>query len=102
MAAAWFIPGVHLVGLLPALVAGVVLGLVNAVVKPLLIFFTLPVTLLTLGLFLFVVNAACLGLTAAVVPGFDIDGFWPALFGAFVVSVVSWILNGLVLTRREG
>lgn len=95
-AAAWFVPGVHLVGAWAAVAAGVVLGFVNAIVKPVLFFLTLPVTLLTLGLFIFVVNAACLALTAAVVPGFDIDGFWPAVLGALVVSIVSWVLNALL------
>lgn len=101
VAAAWFVPGVHVAGAWPAVAAGAVLGLVNVLVKPVLFFLTLPVTLLTLGLFIFVVNAACLALTAAVVPGFAIDGFWPALLGALVVSVVSWLLNALLPAREE-
>jgi len=80
-----------------ALVAGAILGLVNVLVKPVLVVLTLPLTLVTLGLFLFVVNALCLGATAAVVPGFEISGFWAAMAGALVVSVVSWILNGVFL-----
>jgi putative membrane protein len=95
--AAWFVPGLSLAGPGTALIAGAILGIVNVLVKPVLVVLTLPLTLVTLGLFLFVVNALCLGLTAAVVPGFDIAGFWSALFGALVVSVVSWILNGLLL-----
>ena len=91
--AAYLIPGVILTGPIPALIAGMILGFVNAVVKPVLILLTLPFTLLTFGLFLFVVNALCFGLTAALVPGFDLTGFWPAFFGAFVVTVVSWIVN---------
>jgi putative membrane protein len=55
----------------------------------------------TLGLFIFVLNAACLGLTAAVVPGLDIDCFWSAVLGALVVSIVSWILNGLFVSPEE-
>jgi len=97
LVAAWFTPGLRLAGPQTALLAGAVLGLVNALVKPVLILLTLPFTLVTLGLFLFVVNAACLALTAAVVPGFEIAGFWPAMLGALVVSVVSWMLNGLLL-----
>ena len=97
LVAAWFTPGLHLAGPGTALVAGAVLGIVNALVKPVLILLTLPFTLVTLGLFLFIVNALCLGLTAALVPGFDIDGFWAALIGALLVSVVSWMLNGLLL-----
>jgi putative membrane protein len=99
--AAWLIPGLELTGTVPALVAGALLGFVNAIVKPILIVLTLPITLVTLGLFLFVVNAICLGLTAVVVPGFRIDGFWAAVFGALVVSVVSWILSGVFATRRR-
>jgi putative membrane protein len=97
MVAAWFVPGLHLAGPGTALVAGAILGVVNALVRPVLVILTLPLTLVTLGLFLFVVNALCLGATAWVVPGFNIDGFWAALWGALLVSVVSWILNGLLL-----
>ena len=95
--AAYFVPGLTLAGPGTALIAGAILGVVNALVRPVLIVLTLPLTLLTLGLFLFVVNALCLGATAAVVPGFEVQGFWSALLGALVVSVVSWILNGLLL-----
>jgi putative membrane protein len=95
--AAWFVPGVSLAGPGTALLAGAVLGLINVLVRPLLIVLTLPLTLVTLGLFLFVVNALCLGATAALMPGFGIAGFWAALFGALIVSTVSWILNGLLL-----
>ena len=101
LVASWFIPGLHLAGPTPALMAGVILGLVNAVIRPVLVLLTLPLTLLSLGLFIFVLNALCLALTAAVVPGFDIAGFWPALLGALLVSVVSWILNGLLIGKAE-
>ena len=99
--AAWLLPGIHLTSPLAALLAGVILGFVNAIVRPVLFFLTLPLTLLTLGLFIFVLNAICFALTAWLVPGFSIDGFFSALFGALLVSVVSWILNGLVVGRRE-
>jgi putative membrane protein len=99
--AAWMLPGLHLSGLFPALVAGAILGFVNAIIRPVLFFLTLPLTLVTLGLFIFVLNALCLGLTAALVPGFDIDGFWWAVLGALLVSVVSWILNGIFVSHRE-
>ena len=99
--AAYFVPGLTLSGPGAALVAGAILGFVNAIVRPVLFLLTLPVTLLTLGLFIFVLNAACLGLTAAVVPGFDIESFWGALFGALIVTIVSWILNGLVFSEKK-
>jgi putative membrane protein len=82
------------------LIAGLVLGIVNAVIRPVILLLTLPFTLLTLGLFIFVVNALCLALTAFVVPGFSVRSFWSALAGALIVSLVSWILNAGVKDRR--
>ena len=100
-AAAWLVPGVQLSGPLPAVIAGVLLGFVNALVKPILILFTLPFTLLTLGFFLFVVNAICFGLTAALVPGFDLSGFSAAFFGALVVTLVSWVVSALIADAQK-
>jgi len=99
--AAYVLPGIHIAGPFAALVAGVILGFVNAIVRPVLFFLTLPLTLVTLGLFIFVLNAICFALTAWLVPGFSVDGFWWALFGALLVSIVSWILNGLVVGKKE-
>ena len=79
--------------------AGLLLGVVNAIVKPIVVILTLPFTLVTLGLFLLVVNAAMLGLVAAFLPGFSIDAFWSAFWGAIVVSIVSWI--GSVLFKKD-
>jgi putative membrane protein len=84
--AAKTIPDIEVQGASSALIAGLVLAIVNAVVRPILLFQTLPLTLLTLGLFLFVLNALCLWLTSAVVSGFEIHGFWAAFFGALVVG----------------
>ena len=99
--AAWLLPGLDLAGPGSALLAGALLGLVNALVRPVLFILTLPLTLVTLGLFLFVLNALCLAIAAALVPGFSVSGFWAAVFGALVVSVVSWILNGLLIAPAE-
>jgi len=99
--AAYFLPGLHVDGPFAALIAGTILGFVNAIVRPVLFFLTLPLTLLTLGLFIFVLNAICFELTAWLVPGFSVDGFRWALIGALVVSVVSWILNALVVGASE-
>ena len=99
--AAWFVPGVHLAGIVPALIAGGILAVVNTIIRPILIVLTLPFTLLTLGLFIFVVNAICFALTAALVPGFEISGFFAAFFGALVVSIVSWLLNALLVDDRR-
>lgn len=101
VAAAYFVPGIHISGMTAAILAGIILGFVNAIVRPVLFVLTLPATLLTLGLFIFVLNAMCLGLTAALVPGFEIDGFGSALLGAILIAIVSWVLNGLVLSDRN-
>jgi putative membrane protein len=90
------VPGIEVSGVLATLGAGLVLGLVNAIVRPILIVLTLPMTLVTLGLFILVLNGFCLWLTAWLVEGFVVRGFWPALFGALLVSVVSWMLNAFV------
>ena len=90
------VPGIEARSATTVLVAGLVLGLVNAIVRPFLLLLTLPLTLVTLGLFLFVLNALCLWLTSAVVPGFDVRGFWPAFGGALLVSALSWVVNGFV------
>ena len=99
--AAWCIPGVTLSGPVPALIAGVMLGFINALVRPVLLLLTLPFTVITLGLFIFVVNAICFALTAALVPGFDISGWFGAFLGAILVSLVSWALNALLADDSE-
>jgi putative membrane protein len=97
--AAAIVPGIELSGLPAALGAGLVLGLINAIVRPVLIILTLPVTLLTLGLFLFILNGLCLWLTSVVVKGFEVHGVGAAVLGALLVSVVSWILTAFVSDR---
>ena len=95
--AAELIGGIELAsGLGSVLLVAIIFGLVNAVVKPVATLLTLPVTLLTLGLFLLVVNAGMLGLTAWLTDSLDVDGFWPAVLGAIVVSLVSWLLSAFV------
>ena len=96
MLAASILPGIHVDGLVPALVGGLLLGLVNAVVRPVLIILTLPITLVTLGFFLLVLNALCFWLVASLVKGFYVAGFWAAFLGAIVVSIVSWIMTALI------
>ncbi|HYE42310.1 MAG TPA: phage holin family protein [Caulobacteraceae bacterium] len=98
--AAVLVPGIGFSGIGSLILAAVLLGVVNALVKPVLVILTLPLTILTLGLFLLVVNAAMLGLVGALVPGFEVDGFWAALLGALVVSLVSWVA-GQVERRRD-
>jgi putative membrane protein len=97
--AAQLIPGIGVASPGAALAAGVALGLINAIIRPVLILLTLPVTLLTLGLFIFVVNAICLALAAWFVPGFTISGFGAALVGALVISIISWLLSALLIDK---
>ena len=97
--ATYLIPGLQVDDAASGFIAGIVLGIVNAIVRPLLILMTLPFTLLTLGLFIFVVNAICLGLVAWLVPGFRISGFWAAFFGALIITLVSWLLNGILFEK---
>jgi putative membrane protein len=77
-------------------IAALVLGIVNGLVRPLAFLLTLPLTILTLGLFLLVLNAAMLGLVALLVPGMHVEGFWTAVGGSLVVSLVSWIASSLI------
>jgi len=83
------IPGIHIEGGMTFVWAAVLLIAVNALIRPLAILFTLPLTLLTLGLFIFVINAAMFGLVAALLDGMSVSGFFSALFGALVVGLVS-------------
>lgn len=83
-------------GVMAALGAAFVLGLVNAVVRPVFVLLTLPLTVITLGLFLLVVNGLLLWLVAAVVPGFHVNGFLGAVAGSVLISVVSWVLTRVV------
>ncbi|BAQ64983.1 phage holin family protein [Geminocystis sp. NIES-3709] len=87
------IPGIVINSVQASLIGAFVFGLVNAIVKPLLILFTLPATILSLGLFLFVVNALCFWLVAYFTPGFEVKGFFDALFGSVLLSLVAGFLN---------
>jgi putative membrane protein len=92
LAADWLLDGVELDGAAAIVGSALILGLVNAFVRPVLVLLTLPITLLSLGLFLFVVNAITYGLTAYIVPGFEVSGLMAALLGALVTSLVSWLI----------
>ena len=94
--AAKLVRGIEVDDVLSAVAAGLLLGVINAVVRPVLLVLTLPITLVTLGLFLLVLNGLCLWLVASVVKGFHVAGFWPAVLGALVVSVMSWVVTVLV------
>jgi|SRR6056297_2647103 len=89
--AALIVPGMQLAGTLTVLGAALVLGIVNAFVRPVVVLLTLPLTIVTLGLFLLVVNAMMLGLVSLLFEGFTLGGFWSAIFGALFVSFFSWL-----------
>ena len=90
------VPGIRIDSTETLVAAALLLGIVNAVVRPLAVLFTLPITVLTLGLFLLVVNAAMLGLVAALLGGFHVAGFGAALLGSLVVSLTSWVASWYV------
>jgi putative membrane protein len=105
------VPGMHIDGGGTLLLAALLLGMVNAVVRPVIVLLTLPITLLTLGFFLLVINAAMLGLVAALLDGFQLAGFGSALLGSIVVGLTGWVANWtigprgnveiLIVERRE-
>jgi len=96
LAASWFLDGIRVDGLLSAVLAAATLGILNAFLRPLIILLTLPVNILTLGLFTFVINALMLQIVSGVIPGFTVHGFWTAVFGALIIGFVSWLLNTFV------
>ena len=88
--------GLHFDSAQTLFIAALLLGLVNAVVRPIAVILTLPITLVTLGLFLLVINAAMMGLVAALLRGFSIDSFWTALAASLIVGITSWVASGLI------
>ena len=100
LAVPYVLPSVQVASFATALVAALVLGLINAVLRPLFILLTLPVTVLTLGLFILVINGLMFWLAGALISGFHVGGFWPAVLGALLYSVVSWALTNLLGGKR--
>lgn len=97
IAVAYLMPAITVTGFMSALVAALILGLVNAVIRPVLILLTLPVTVVTLGLFIFVLNGLLFWFVGSFIEGFVVQGFWAGFFGAILFSIVSWTLSALVL-----
>ncbi len=98
---AYIIPGVHVSGIGGAVVAAIILGIVNAVLKPILVILSLPLEILTLGLFTFVINAVLFYLVAKLGIGLSVDGFGAAFLGALVLSIVSFILSSFVAATAK-
>ncbi|MBK7767649.1 MAG: phage holin family protein [Sulfuritalea sp.] len=98
LALPYVVPSIHIDGFATALGAALVLGLINAVIRPVLLLLTLPVTLLTLGLFIFVINGMMFLLAAWFLNGFVVGGIWTGIFGSMVYSLISWLLTRLLLS----
>jgi len=100
MAVAYLLPGITVASFVTALVAALVLGLVNAVIRPVLMLLTLPVTVLTLGLFIFAINGLLFWFVGSFISGFVVAGFWWGVAGAIAYSIVSWALSVLLLPPK--
>ena len=101
-ATTWMLSGVQVDSLGALAVAALVLGFTNAIIRPILVLLTLPFTVLTLGLFYFVINGVAFGLAAALVPGFRVSSFFSAILGAAFVGLVSWFIGGATGRRGSG
>ena len=97
--ASYILDGIHVSGFMSALGAAAMLGILNAFFRPIALILTLPINILTLGLFTFVINAVMLKMASGVIGGFDVRGFWPAVFGALIISLMSWGLNIFINER---
>ncbi len=95
MAAAYLVPGVNVQSIWAALIAALVIGLINALIRPIILLLTLPINILTLGLFTLVINALMFWLASSIVKGFNVQGFWPAFWGALVFWIVSWVTSAI-------
>ena len=94
--ASYMIDGIRVTGVFSAIFAAAALGILNAFFRPFALILTLPINILSLGLFTFIVNAVMLKMASGIIPGFDVQGFWAAVWGAFLISVVSWLLNAFI------
>jgi len=97
-----FISGIRIDSLLTALLAAGFLGLINIFIRPVLMILTLPLSIITLGVFSFFINAFLLELVAYIIPGFEVDGFLAAFLGALMISVVSWLANFFIVSNNTG
>lgn len=93
---AYLLDGIHISGFFSAFSAAAILGILNAFFRPIALILTLPINILSLGLFTFVINALMLKLASGVIPGFDVYGFWTAIFGSLIISAISWLLNSFI------
>lgn len=96
MLASYLLDGIHVTGFISALLAAAILGILNAFFRPVLIILTLPINILSLGLFTFIINAVLLLMVSGVISGFTVRGFWSAVFGSLLISIVSGLLNSFI------
>jgi len=97
----YFFNSIHVDNFFTALLVAIALGFVNTIIRPLFVILTLPVTILTLGLFIFVINGLLFWAVGSFWPGFHVDTFWGGFFGAIVYSVISWALSSLLMPKRQ-
>jgi putative membrane protein len=100
LAVTWLLPSIQVSGFGAALIAALVLGFINTLVRPVLALLTLPITLLTLGIFYLVLNGLLFWLASALLPGFHVEGFWSAVFGAVLYGVITWALSALIPNQK--
>lgn len=99
VATAYLMEGIRITGFWAALAAAALLGVFNAVLRPIAILLTLPVNILSLGLFTFIINAMMIKMVSGIISGFTVNGFWTSVFGALVISIISWLLNSFIGAR---
>jgi putative membrane protein len=95
----YMLDGIHVSGFMTALEAAAILGILNAVFRPVLIVLTLPINILTLGLFTFIINGFLLMMVSYIIPGFAVNGFWTAFSGSIIISILNWILSSFIIDR---
>lgn len=100
LAVAYLVPGIHVSSFISALIAAAVIGLANILIKPILLILTLPVTIITLGLFIFVINGLLFWLAGYFLQGFDVKTVTAGIIGAIVYSIISWILSAIVVDKK--
>ena len=96
VATAYLLDGIQVSGFFSAIFAGAMLGILNAFFRPIALLLTLPINILSLGLFTFIINALMLKMASGLIPGFGVYGFWTAIFGSLLISIISWLLNSFI------
>jgi putative membrane protein len=97
--ASYLIEGIRISGFFSAFLTAAILGILNVFFRPVLLILTLPINILSLGLFTFVINAILLKMASGVISGFEVYGFWSAVFGALIISIVNWILSSFIISQ---